>query len=577
MKLSYFSIRDYRSITNATLDTLQNSTTLIGPNNEGKSNILQGLNACLNLLSNQNVLRTFHSASPADSVQIRYDRDIFDWSTDYPVRKQEKNRSGASIFELHFKLSPREQEEFRSETGSKLNEILPIQLSFGPVPFAAFRVVKQGRGGKTLSKKSRIICRFIAQRLDFSYIPAIRAAGASLEIVNDLVARELQKLEKNDVYASLQQKILELQKPLLAQIAENLKNNLKNFLGAQLRDVKLNLVDVKRFSRLGRSCQITIDDGTPTLLERKGDGIQSLAAISLMIGTLQKTGETKDLIVLLEEPESHLHPHAIHQLREVLDKISENNQLVITTHCPLLVNRANIESNLIVSKNKAASAESLTRLRSVLGVRTSDNLQHAALILVCEGSDDEIALRALLSDYSIKLRNAFSKGSLALYTLNGAPKLSYHLSLLKSSICNYFVVLDNDDAGRSARTQAVENLLITQKNTFIMTCPGLKDSEFEDLIDTALYKDHFSSKYGVDITTKPFKEKGKWSQRISAGLTRNAKIWDEAEKISDKLSIAQLISSNPSTAIHPARKTVIEALAEALENSLQELSPNKAL
>jgi hypothetical protein len=49
-------------------------------------------------------------------------------------------------------------------------------------------------------------------------------------------------------------------------------------------------------------------------------------------------------------------------------------------------------------------------------------------------------------------------------------------------------VLDNDDAGRSARTQAIENLLITQKNTFMMTCPGLKDSEFEDLIDAALYK-----------------------------------------------------------------------------------------
>jgi hypothetical protein len=81
----------------------------------------------------------------------------------------------------------------------------------------------------------------------------------------------------------------------------------------------------------------------------------------------------------------------------------------------------------------------------------------------------------------------------------------------------------------------------------------------------------------VDITTKPFKEKGKWSQRISAGLTRNAKIWDDAEKTADKSAIAQLVSSNPSTAIHPARKTVIEALAEALENSLQELSPNKAL
>ncbi len=43
MKLTYCSIRDYRSITNAELDNLQSSTILIGPNNEGKSNVLQGL------------------------------------------------------------------------------------------------------------------------------------------------------------------------------------------------------------------------------------------------------------------------------------------------------------------------------------------------------------------------------------------------------------------------------------------------------------------------------------------------------------------------------------------------------
>lgn len=43
MKLTYFSIRDYRS-TSAELDNLQSSTILIGPNNEGKSNVLQALN-----------------------------------------------------------------------------------------------------------------------------------------------------------------------------------------------------------------------------------------------------------------------------------------------------------------------------------------------------------------------------------------------------------------------------------------------------------------------------------------------------------------------------------------------------
>ena len=50
MKLTYFSIRDYRSIAKAELENLQSAAILIGPNNEGKSNVLLGLNACLSLL-----------------------------------------------------------------------------------------------------------------------------------------------------------------------------------------------------------------------------------------------------------------------------------------------------------------------------------------------------------------------------------------------------------------------------------------------------------------------------------------------------------------------------------------------
>lgn len=201
-------------------------------------------------------------------------------------------------------------------------------------------------------------------------------------------------------------------------------------------------------SGLVRRAQITIDDGTPTLLERKGDGVQSLVAISLMTGTLQETGADKDIILLLEEPESHLHPHAIHQLREVLDSLREDNQLIVTTHCPLLVNRANVPANLIVSKNKASPAKSLSELREVLGVRTSDNLQHAALVVVVEGAEDEVALRALLAHYSASLGAALAKGSLTFHALGGASKLPYALSLLQSSLCNYYTFIDDDDEGR---------------------------------------------------------------------------------------------------------------------------------
>ena len=229
MKLTYFSIRDYRSIARAELKDLQTSSILIGPNNEGKSNVLQGLNACLTLLRTERPVRS------GETLQLRYDRTTFDWITDYPVPKQLTNTDGQSVFDLHFQLSDKELGSFREATGSKLNGELPIQLSFGSTPFASFKVLKQGPGGVALTKKPEPICRFISQTLDFAYIPAVRTADASLEVVQELVGRELRQLEKNEKYVRLQEELEALQRPVLDGLASKLRVNLQNFLGPTLR------------------------------------------------------------------------------------------------------------------------------------------------------------------------------------------------------------------------------------------------------------------------------------------------------------------------------------------------------
>ncbi len=571
MKLTYFSIRDYRSITKAKLENLQSAAVLIGPNNEGKSNVLQGLNACLSLLR-AGMLRRVDGR-----VHLLYDRGSFDWATDFPVSKQLKGKGGESVFHLHFQLSDAEKAAFQAATGSRLNSVLPIELSFGAERTATFKVLKQGKGGATLTRKPAEICKFVASTLDFVYIPAVRTTDASLDVVNDLVSRDLRQLEKNTRYLALQRELEGLQKPILERIAGKLKDNLRNFLGVGLRDVTLRLVDRNRFQRFGQSVQITVDDGTPTVLERKGDGVKSLVAISLMTGALQETGADKDIILLLEEPESHLHPHAIHQLREVLDTMRRDNQLIVTTHCPLLVNRANVPANLIVSKSKASPATSLAELRQVLGVRASDNLQHAALVVVVEGPEDELALRALLVHYSASLANALARGSLAFHALGGASKLPYALSLLQSSLCNYHTMIDDDDEGRKAYAEAAKALLASPSNTTTTKCLGLPEAEFEDLLSHAVYAAHFRTKYGVDVTGRPFDEKQKWTKRIRHGLIKSGVPggWPEKEEYADKRVIAEIVSKTPAGAIHPAHEALMKAFITALENRLASLSTGK--
>ena len=315
-------------------------------------------------------------------------------------------------------------------------------------------------------------------------------------------------------------------------------------------------------------------------MERKGDGVQSLVAISLITGALQETGQDKDIIILLEEPESHLHPKAIHQLREVLNTLGQDNQLIVTTHSPVLANRVDVSSNLIVSKSKVAPAESLAQLREVLGVRTSDNLQHAALVIVVEGGEDEIALRALLTYRSTKLSKALSKGTIAFHALGGASKLPYGLSLLQSSLCNYYVVIDDDDEGRRGYAEAEKSLLASPANTTFTKCQGLPESEFEDLFAESVYADYFKSKYSVDVTRRPFDKKQKWSKRIRQGLNASGKssstgeAWPERDEYGDKRAIAEAVAKHPESAVHPARGDVLNSLVSVLEEKLDVLAQN---
>lgn len=571
MKLTFFSIKNYRSIIDAELD-LQTATILIGPNNEGKSNVLHGLNTCLNLLSTESILRF------SSGLKIRFDRNLYEWSVDYPVSRQTKHTNGESIFQLHFQLSPTEKLDFQRVTKSKLNGVLPIELRFGPSLYASFKVLKQGKGGTALSSKLREICHFISENLEFAYIPAVRTASSSLDVVNELVSRELRQLEKNPRYAELVAEIESLQKPVFDTIAGKLTQSLKEFLGDSLKAVSLSISERSKYRVYGRSCQITIDDGTPTKLERKGDGVQSLVAISLMAGAIQDSEKDTDIILLLEEPESHLHPKAIHQLSDVLDEMKMDNQLILTTHCPLLVNRANVTSNLIVSGNKASPATSLSELRDVLGVRASDNLRHAALVVVVEGFEDEVAFAALLGHYSVKIKNYISAGAIAFQQLGGASKLPYSLALLQSSLCNYFVILDDDREGRLGYAEAEKSKLIAYDSAVFAKRPDLSESEFEDLIKPEIYSNHFMEKYSVNVMQRPFDSKKKWSERIRLGMTKAGKsnatgeAWPERDEYVDKTEIAKLVASDPANALHSAGVDLMLSLVAAIERKMQFLS-----
>jgi putative ATP-dependent endonuclease of the OLD family len=56
---------------------------------------------------------------------------------------------------------------------------------------------------------------------------------------------------------------------------------------------------------------MVVDDGTATDLQLKGDGVQSLAAISLIRHVSEERSGERELVLAIEEPEAHLRPRAV--------------------------------------------------------------------------------------------------------------------------------------------------------------------------------------------------------------------------------------------------------------------------
>ena len=186
MKLVNFSVTNYRSITSANRLPIANNTILIGPNNEGKSNLLHALSAGMGLIE------TFARPELArfrGSVRRAY-RELYNWEMDFPISLQSDNPNGKSIFRLEFELDDDEVTDFWNEIHSTLNGTLPIELRIGKSEEPSFRVMKRGPGGPALSAKAEKIAQFLGSRVDFNYIPAVRTAEAAAEVVSTMVARK---------------------------------------------------------------------------------------------------------------------------------------------------------------------------------------------------------------------------------------------------------------------------------------------------------------------------------------------------------------------------------------------------
>lgn len=557
MRLIRFSVLNYRSITTAHKIEMSNLTVLVGKNNEGKSNILRALSLAMYIME-------LYQVNPRMlNMSIRYIRPRYDWERDYPLSLHEKKPNGYSSIDLTFELTEEELQSIRRLTGIRLNTILPIRVSINGEG-AKIDIPKRGTPAFANNENKRRIIEFICNKIDFKFIKAVRTDYDAIEVIKNLIEKELSALENNAEYVKALTTINKLQQDILDSIADRIINPLQTFLPS-VKGIQLRVQKGRRLAAPRRNIEVIIDDGTPTPIQLKGDGVKSLTALAML--NIQNQSDRVSVIAI-EEPESHLHPAGARQLYETITLLSANHQVILTTHSPLFINRMNLRENIIVNDGKATTVKKVKEIRDALGTIVSDNLINAENILVVEGEDDKIVLDKLLPRMSEKIKKAIQNGTLVIDYIGGAGNLSYILSTYRNIQCRYHVLLDNDDAGRRAGHDAQTQGLLTTRNITYTLCNGFPNSELEDCYNKSSYEQAIQSEFGVNLGMRMFRGNKKWSDRVAACFKAQGKQWNEIVEKRVKIAVANAILLNTDQVLDPHKRSSIDALVSALEDML---------
>lgn len=274
-------------------------------------------------------------------------------------------------------------------------------------------------------------------------------------------------------------------------------------------------------------CNVSIqDDGTKNeynyfKMSDRSEGFKQFMSLILSLSVETKKLDRKHKLILIDEPENHLHPSGIRDLGKELLEIGKKNYLFVSTHSPFLIDRDNKERNIIIKKDASANTikKEITNeddirddevLSEAFGINVYRDLLITHKILVEGGSDKLI------------LQKTFKLKKLDYGITNGTGSNIVQIaSRLDYDDIKVMVITDDDDDGRKYRDEIIKiDGVFSSENVFTIrdlvgtltnkgTIEDLLGKEFIQSKFNAFYKDQFGVDSDLELTDTPFIEQVK--------------------------------------------------------------------
>lgn len=589
MRLRRVSVRKYRSIDTIADFEVADFTVIVGPNNQGKSNLLRAAVLAMEViegwakfprnlkaeseLPTDLLLRSGRRFGSGRLSRGHQGRNVgYDWEQDFPLFA--RDRTGAqksTVIQLDFELNGDEQIAFQEETGISINQKLPIAISLKERT-VTLSIPKSGRGSH--KEKANKIAQFVTDRITLLHIPAVRTGATALGIAEEILASRRRQLLQSQEYAEVLRRLEELDQTVVADVEAVLRRTLERFMPGT-ESVQL---EVRALSRTSGLEDILIHDGVLTPITAKGDGIQSLVALALTMEWTKSTNHPdKQLIIAVEEPESHLHPGAVHELRHVLQGIAKSQQVIVTTHSQALINHRDLSQNVIVRDRSATPASSLEDLRNALGVRLSDALAAAEVVVVSEGYLDETLLPVLLTQRDPDVHDWLSDGRLVIESAGSGSKIYPRVLSARSILTQPIVVLDSDPAGKKDVERLIADGIIEATSVVQVVRSGCTSSELEDLLTQDSYLDVLETTIGFPLNARQKRQldQGReqaWSERLemilfNVGVPTPEKLVRRCKFEVTQAAVAAV--ERGENVIRPESEQLLERLVELIRGALR--------
>lgn len=324
-----------------------------------------------------------------------------------------------------------------------------------------------------------------------------------------------------------------------AQLVDQLAASVTSHVNKIWKEHQINF----KFFVDGNMLNIVIEDKDSTYqyyeMDQRSEGFKQFVSFILSLSAKHHGEQLKNAIILIDEPENHLHPSGIRYMRDELLKIGKNNLVVVSTHSHFMVDTSTMERHLIVRKNDNCSVlEQLDGTTSLydeevvskaFGIQIMKELIPKNIIIV-EGKSDKLILDVMLKNFAPDVKYSIK--------IAGGSRVYGVASILAGEQFAPFVFLDADDEGIKAKADILKNLKHSYSKNSVKTISDLgftkvEKASLEDLYPREFVKNKVLANYNIDV-----------DKHADKPVIESIKIQDKSYKEADKQKTLKTNLSN---------------------------------